>query len=244
MIYNLLVFSLTVLSLVSCSSHAKLSKDVDFDSRIISKLVFAEKAIFNKKGLNEMIDVSNIILKHYSNSEEESSEKFEKIEDTTDLKDMAPFQHDEIIIIEVKNDTIWKYFHETSNHSGNFFRFEKTTGNRFTHTSMSGPVVSHEDLFKEKLEYSKEVFANDRKEILGFDCYKIRIEEEERQIEDYPKFFGSTVFEMYVTDKIDIPAHIITHFSKYFDGFFPFEIRSWKSKMPNHILESKIISIE
>jgi len=81
---------------------------------------------------------------------------------------------------------------------------------------------------------------DDRKTILGYDCYKVQLERKnyEEELED----FTTTFYDMYVTESIDLPMHALLNITKEFPEFFPLEIKIWQPNV--HLVIENFHAIE
>lgn len=70
----------------------------------------------------------------------------------------------------------------------------------------------------------------DTKTILGFNCHKVKIEER-KQIEDR---LYENVYELYVTDEIFFPAHLICGWYDYVLNECALEIKYWDKRAPKN----------
>jgi hypothetical protein len=135
-------------------------------------------------------------------------------------------------LIEFTPDTIWRI----KNSKGK--KLERTLVDRKSRTvtnftnDLVPRVISVDTIpsIEEKgnihiVEYKKE-----RKEILGFDCYKVIWERREEKNYDIPFDFGNTVVELYVTDKINLPPFALFDLPKELP-YFPLEIRYYMNNL-------------
>jgi hypothetical protein len=55
---------------------------------------------------------------------------------------------------------------------------------------------------------------------------------------------GNTIYEMYVTDQINLPVHSVFNLTKLFPNTFPMEIRISEEKLSGMAEQYKLIKIE
>lgn len=73
------------------------------------------------------------------------------------------------------------------------------------------------------VHYEFEFDINDRKSILDYDCFKVIV----KQIRFFNGETDCKIYELYVTDKIKIPAHIIAGWWEMVIDFCPLEITDY-----------------
>ena len=137
------------------------------------------------------------------------------------------------LTIKVNGDNIWRYRQEEGQTYIKCERIGKNDG--FLHYYSYPDTITERNpyfkLFQSKTEYTIQIDKQQRKKILGYDCYKvILIQKEGEQDNDVPISLGDTVFEMFVTDDILIPAHSVYNFGQFF-SFFPLEIVTYGSNI-------------
>jgi len=89
----------------------------------------------------------------------------------------------------------------------------------------SSSTYNHATLtHKDEKNIDIQEYRKDKKVINNFDCFKVvlQINEEESPI---PGFKGETVYEMYVTEDIDLKYHPIIKYKSVVDHYLPLEIR-------------------
>ena len=98
------------------------------------------------------------------------------------------------------------------------------------------------------VHYEFEIDKNDKKYILGYDCIKVIV----KQIRFSSGYTDIQIFELYVTDKIKLPAHVITGWWDMVIDLCPLEIIDYKegnkkqtySKTEIQIIESRNVDTE
>ena len=123
------------------------------------------------------------------------------------------------VIVERKNDTVWRYVMENDKQIGDFLRIDKS-GNLYYHAKIDHSINYRKyELFDSSDSYKLSEWTSDRKTILGFDCYKVNLER--TSVDNIGPV--TTLYSMYVTKQINLPLHTVINITKYFD-FFPLEI--------------------
>ena len=74
------------------------------------------------------------------------------------------------------------------------------------------------------INHQYEIIENrkDRREIKGFNCYKLTLIKK-----DTENNLGNTIYDMYVTDQINLPVHSVFNLTKLFPNTFPMEISNF-----------------
>lgn len=132
------------------------------------------------------------------------------------------------IFVDVQRDTIWRYTTENEKVIGDIFSLSKSNGNLNYHPQKQISLIYRTfRLFPSNDEYIVEKEITNKKQILGFDCYYVKITKLDNAASDT----GNTIYEMYVTDKINLPVHALINITKNFDEFFPLEIKIWEEHL-------------
>lgn len=82
-----------------------------------------------------------------------------------------------------------------------------------------------------------------RKSIAGYDCYFVKIEESYGS-EKAMKILGTTVYEMYVTTKINLPMNSLLNNECEINGFFPLEAKKYVANDTTIYSTFKLINVE
>ncbi len=131
------------------------------------------------------------------------------------------------IYVEIKNDTLWRYNKENGKMVGDYLMVPKYNG--VLHYFDRTKTINYRkyDLFKGMDEYEVLEDTTDRKEIMGFDCHKLKLIKKYNQSD-----LGNTIYEMYVTQEIDAPLHSVINLGKYVPHTFPMEITISEENLP------------
>jgi hypothetical protein len=238
---KLIVLSLFILTLVSCHTAKKSANSVIFDE---GKIVFENyeestnesKAIIESK-LDSVIDKSiKDSTNNYGAAEMPSFKNFA-------LEQMFNFPKTQLII-DVEKDTIWRYKKENEEPVGEIEKLIKHNGllSYYSLRDKSKESAKSIDLFKLKVNYKIEIDKKQRKKILGYDCYKVIIvSKEENKLNND---FGNSIYEMYVSDKINLPTHALYNFAKLLPNCFPLELTITSSNIKGLKEVYKAVSIE
>lgn len=132
------------------------------------------------------------------------------------------------IHVEFSGDTIWRYKTYDQKTKSEISRLDLENGIyhlQKTEKQKSKEVAMH--LFEGDSIYIVQEFPKIREKVLGFSSHKVLIKGCTMSFEEFPYSMNNSVFEIYVTDKIDIPLHAIVPINKRFEGYFPLKIRIW-----------------
>ncbi len=201
----------------------------------ISKLVFRHYMEVTEEGKksNEMFLES--IIDEIRNENLYDSARFEILDQYPILEVLNVIPETEIHI-ELNQDTIWRFTLEYGKMIGDLFRIDRKEGIKYHHGRIDKSKVYHQvNLFELGGDFSIEEYPDDRKELLGYNCFKIVIRKKNQDEEDFPMDLGDTLYEMYVTKEIDLPVHALLDITKNFSDFFPLEVKIWEENMKgNH----------
>jgi len=135
--------------------------------------------------------------------------------------------------IEFDEDTIWRY--ETLDEAirGNIFSIDAENGILNYHPKGDRhTTVRKVNLFEIAGEYEVIIDYQDKKNILGIECYKVTLKKKEEIDDEIPIDSWDTLYEMYVTEAIDLPVLALLNVTKPFNDFFPLEVKIKESGMP------------
>lgn len=135
-------------------------------------------------------------------------------------------------------DTIWRYYLKTDTIVGDYFRIDPVNGKSWHFARTNNFSYPNQDFIGYHKSGNIKVDKNDTKKILGFDCYKViyELEPMDAEEENFKIDEGNTVYEMYVTDAINLPVHALLTTYQLINQFFPLEIKKY-SKNLNGISE-------
>ncbi len=143
------------------------------------------------------------------------------------------------LFIEVKNDSIWRHTKQDGKIIGDYFMIEKNLGILNYYDKSKSVNYRKYDLFAKNDEYEIIEDRKDRKDISGFDCYKLIMVKQDTKSD-----LGNTIYEMYVTDEIDLPLHSVINLTKRVPNTFPMEISITEEKLPGQAERYELIRIE
>lgn len=149
------------------------------------------------------------------------------------------------LIIEINKDTVWKYTKENGKIIGDYQRIDKENGIIYWHAKRDKSILyKNFNLFALKNDYIIQEFPDSIKSILGYNCFKVRMERIEKDTSEHSS--GNTIYEMYVTKKIKLPVHVLINIGYNIPKYFPLEVKMWEAKLEKfteHFNAKKIIFI-
>jgi len=143
------------------------------------------------------------------------------------------------IYVEVQKDSIWRYTKQNGAMIGDYFMIQKNSGILNYYDKSKSVNYRKYDLFSQNQEYEIIENKKDRKEINGFDCFKLKLVKIDKESD-----LGNTIYEMYVTDQIDLPIHSVINLTKLVPNTFPMEIKVSEEKLSGMAELYELIGIE
>ena len=146
------------------------------------------------------------------------------------------------IVLEVTKDSIWRYMVQNGIMIGDFSVIRNNSGIIHYYDKSKQFNYLNVDLFqnKNKSEITSIMKKYDRKIIKGYDCFKL-ILVETMSDSDFP---GNTIYEMYVTDKIQLPAYALALNIPAQPGLFPLEVIIKESFLPGLVEFYRLVEID
>lgn len=212
---------LIFLLLISCSTTKKLSKN----GSIPTKFVFKKSMVSSQRGISNLkLKQDSLIDVMYSPNRKDSL-KNKKLEDMqiTDFLSQTP---ETIVHIEIQNDTIWRYTKQNDKMIGDYLMIQKNSGILNYYDKSKSLNYKKYNLFARNDEYEIYEDKKDRKEIKGFDCFKLKLVKIHKESD-----LGNTIYEMYVTEQFELPVHSVINLTKFVPNIFPMEIKVSEEKL-------------
>ncbi|NQX81645.1 MAG: hypothetical protein HRT66_06595 [Flavobacteriaceae bacterium] len=166
--------------------------------------------------------------------------------------DMIRTSMSQNIQIQTSGDTIWRteHFMNTQGvmNGWQLFKTNGLFGSVFALNNVSLEENELDDLFKDEIKPVRlEKDITDRKNILGYDCFKVILEIPEilDDTDDmpFPIKLGNSVYEMYVTNDIDLPMHALINVPVFLN-FFPLEVFEYTTELKGNFLVYNVISVD
>lgn len=237
--YRLII--LLVFVLISCSTLKKVKEE---GREGVSKLVFYHYSEITEKGEQNSDMLMDSLISNIMKEGDIDSVGLE-ILDQFRISEMYKSTPKNNICIEVKNDTIWKYTTQNDIMIGDYIRIDAKEGSLYYHAKRDRSINYRKvNLYESNRKYSYEEYINDKKDILGYECFKIVIRVKENSEEESPFKFGDTIYEMYVTNEIDLPIQALLNIGKKYSNIFPLEVRTWEENLSGICMVYKIMEIE
>ncbi len=205
-----------ILIIVLFNNTSPFEKAIKKQDSAPTTFIFNKYRALTKSGLNE-IKKSAIDSEYNPNGKGTAYNELLKKNPLTNI----PIDSNLINIhIEYKNDSIWRYTKENGDLKGDYILVNKENEIIKYYDESKSLCNKEENLFENSDKFQIIKNEEDRKTILGYNCFKLTIIKIKEKSE-----FGNTILEMYVTDKIELPIHSVINLTKYIPNLFPLEIR-------------------
>jgi len=229
-----ITYILILLISVSCTTSKKLTER----NSQPTKFVFKKSMVSSQSGISELESKTDSLInaKYSPNGKDSLMNKRLKEMKMTDFLTRTP---DSEIYIEIQNDSIWRFRKQNGKMIGDYFMIQKNSGILNYYDKSKSVNYRKYDLFAKNHRYEIIENRKDRKEINGFDCYKLTLIKQDTESD-----LGNTIYEMYVTDKIALPVHAVISLTKLVPNTFPMEIRISEEKLSGIAELYELIGIE
>jgi hypothetical protein len=227
-------YILLALFLIGCASSIKVPENSSAPTRFVFRksMVFTERGISN---LNSKTD-SLIDVTYNQNGKDSLTNKSLKEIQMTDFLTQTP---DTEIHVEVQNDSIWRYTMQDGSMIGDYLMIQKNNGVLNYYDKSKSLNYRKYDLFEKNREYEIVEDRNDTKEIKGFVCYKLILILKEPESD-----LGNTIYNMYVSDKINLPIHSVLNVPVLVPNTFPMEIKIDSDNLSGLTEKYELIEVE
>ena len=227
-------YILILLIIVSCSTSKKLTER----SSQPTKFVFKKSMVSSQSGITELKSKTDSFIDSAYNPKGKDSLTNKKLKEIQMTEFLTQTPETEIYV-EVKNDSIWRHTKQNGEMIGDYFMVQKDSGILNYYDKSKSVNYRKYDLFAKNHKY--EIIENRKviKEINGFDCYKLTLIKKDAQSD-----LGNTIYEMYVTDQIELPIHAVINLTKLVPNTFPMEIRISEEKLSGLAEKYELIKIE
>ena len=228
------IYILVLLILVGCSSTKKLTEN----NSKPAKFIFKKSIVATQSGISNLESKTDSLIDTSYNPNGTDSLINKKIKgiQMTDFLTQTPQTE---IYVEVINDSIWRHTKQNGKMIGDYFMINRSNGILYYYDKSKSVNYRKYDLFAQNDEYIVTENRKDRKDIKGFDCYKLTLIRK-----DLESDLGNTVYEMYVTELIDLPAHSVINLTKQISNIFPMEIKVSEKNLPGMTESYELIEIK
>jgi hypothetical protein len=194
--------------------------------------------VSSQSGISELESKTDSLIKaNYSpNGKDSLMNKRLKEMKMTDVLTRTPETE---IHIEIQNDSIWRFTKQKGKMIGDYFMIQKNSGILNYYDKSKSVNYRKYDLFAKNHKYEIIENRKDRKEIKGFECYKLTLIKKDTESD-----LGNTIYEMYVTDRIELPIHSVINLTKLVPNTFPMEIKVSEEKLSGMAELYELIGIE
>mgnify|MGYP006909075371 FL=1 len=227
-------YILILLILISCSTSKKLTEP----SSQPTKFVFKKSMVSSKSGITKLKSKTDSLINTTYNPKGKDSLMNKELKEIQMTEFLTQTPETEIYI-EVKNDSIWRYTKQNGKMIGDYFMIKKNSGVLNYYDKSKTVNYRKYDLFAKNHKYEIIENRKNKKEINGFDCYKLTLIKKDEESDT-----GNTIYEMYVTDKIELPIHSVINLNKLVQNTFPMEIRISEEKLSGLAEQYELIKIE
>ncbi len=204
-----------------------------------TKFIFNKYRAYTKSGIAELTKMRNSAI----DSELYPNGKGTETNETLKGIPLTNIPIDSNLVktyIEVKKDSIWRYEKEKDNLKGDYVLIKKDDGIIKFYDESKTVIKGERNLFKNNDKYKIIRNEKDKKTIQGYECFKITLIRVKNNSE-----FGNTIYEMYVTDKINLPIHTVINLTKFIPNLFPMEIRMRAEKVATKMeIVYELVSID
>ncbi|MDT0553498.1 hypothetical protein [Urechidicola vernalis] len=227
-------YILIILILVGFSSAKRLTES----NSKPTKFVFKKSMASSQSGISELNSKTDSLINVAYNPKGKDSAINKELKEMQMTEFLTRTPETEIYV-EVENDSIWRYTKQNGKMIGDYFMIQKNSGILNYYDKSKSVNYRKYDLFEKNYKYEIIENKKDRKEIKGFDCFKLTLIKQNAESD-----LGNTVYEMYVTDQIELPIHSVINLSKLVPNTFPLEIRISEENLSGLEEQYEIIKIE
>ncbi len=212
-----------------------------------SKITFKSQLLVTESGLNNFIEKVDSLTPSVQDEILVPEGQYDSIRNSSEFKKMMGDFHRKSlmestpteIVIEIINDSIWRHQRQNGKIIGDYYLIKKDDAFLYYYDKSRTINYKKYDLLETKDSYKIIKNESDRKIIMGFDCFKLTLIKEVNTLG-----LGDSIYDMYVTSEIDLPAHSILNLSKLIPGFFPLEIKVRSEKLSGFVEDYELIKIE
>ena len=225
-----LSISMLIFFLLSCGAA---KKQLSIETKPIDLITFKKNNYVTDEGKESLLRFQKDLIQ--SAIDEGVDPIRAQSMDPTIMLDFFLSETESTIKISVEGDTIWSLLWENGNMPRNHKRIDFAKNLIFYHDPNDrNKILNEYPLFDKARDslYTIEEFRDDRKSILGYDCFKILVKEKEVKMDGFPLSFGDSIHELYVTDQINLPVQSIYNEDYTILNLFPLEILISEERMP------------
>lgn len=227
-------YLLIFLFLVGCSSTKTL---IENNYKPI-KFVFKKSIVSSQIGISDLQSKTDSLIDVTYNPNGKDSLMNKRLKEIQMTEFLTQTPETEIYI-EVQKDSIWRYTKQNGTMIGDYLMIQKNSGILNYYDKSKSVNYKKYDLFSQNHIYEKIENKKDRKEINGFDCFKLKLVKIDKESD-----WGNTIYEMYVTNQIDLPIHSVINLTKLVPNTFPMEIKVSKEILSGMTELYELIGIE
>ncbi|WP_417873739.1 hypothetical protein [Xanthomarina gelatinilytica] len=227
---KLVILALFIVSLVQAQRE---SIQLPESSRYF---VFKKSMEVSQKGLSNFKQKHDSLIDSEYPLEEKDSLMNKKLK-SLNLTKFFEKTNDIEIHVEYKNDSIWRFKKQKNEMIGGYFMILKEKGILHYYDKTKQHLYNKYNLFNKKYEYEIIRDLKNRRRIHGLDCFFIKLIRK-----DPEGNLGNTIYEMYVTDEIELPLHSVLNTGEYLENTFPIEVKIFENKLNGIVETIKLVS--
>ncbi len=219
-----------ILVLNSCSTTRALSSRYSFPTTF----VFKNYTSTSHNGQDSLQYKQNFIIDAKDGDEQYKRQLKEALSEIFEMQKRQSELH-----IEVQNDSIWRYILSEDQSISSKFMIRKNDGILHYYDSSGRILHNKHNLFVDENKFIIKEDKSDSKLIQGFNCHKLVL-----TIINPENDLGNTIYEMYVTNKIDLPVHAVLNVTALIPKSFPLYIKISEENLPGFIEIYEIVSVK
>ncbi len=194
-------------------------------AKSISKIIYDYYYEFPKDAAISLDEYQDTLISNFESKYglSLSEEETKAIRILDKLKDVKPSE----IHLEFKEDTVWRYKTDDGLVKTELARVDLEEG---VYHIFSDADTIQINFFEGDSTYTVHQISKKEETILGYNCNQILINGCAESIEKYPYSIGNSIFELWVTNEIDLPMHSIVPINKKYQKKIPLKARIWDSE--------------
>lgn len=196
-----------------------------------SLLVFRKYRTLSESGIIKMSKLRDSLVDKNFPGEDVSSTLTREVYKSADVRNFPLDTTNIKIHLSIIRDSLWVFETENDFAPNRYILIDDLNRKLIYYDENKKNIVKSFKVKNNKdKDYEISIDKNDTKEIQGHSCFKMRIVYKTGN----PKY-GNTIFNCYVTDKIDLPFYSLVNIQKKIPNLFPLEVRIRPEKLANEL---------